>query len=156
MSPSQLEALFESAEAPDAAELLGEYRGVLLTGQFPPSELRFSLRLANGPWLPWKGKVFSPATGDRGGGANRFVLAGRKLKLWPFETHPSTSRFGGRPVLEIDYDIPKNSRLMRRTIFDELKRVGPNLYLGKGGVSLAGRHVFVFLWAIEGQSAAEP
>ena len=58
------------------------------------------------------------------------------------------SQFGGDPSLLISYDLEDNPFWLRRGVFDEIKKLRDDLFLGKGGVKVGGHNRFVFTWAI--------
>lgn len=145
LSPAQLDQAYEAASTPTIGGLDGDYDGILLSGRFPPRPRQVAIGFVNRLWLPWRGKSFDGAAQR---GSNRLRLAGRAIAIWPFQTRIVPSQFGGLPALLIDYDIPDNPRWLRRTFFDELKQLREGLYLGVGGVRLAGRDRFWFHWAL--------
>jgi len=149
MGCDALDELFESAAAPSLDEMNGEYDGALLTGNLPPAPRHFPITAVNRPWLPWKGKVFYPAEGSRGRGANRIAAGPLRREMWSFETSIGASRIDGRDALLIDYDLPGNPFWLKRAVFDELRRLRDGLYLGKGGVVALGQTRFVFIWALQ-------
>ena len=145
MSGRQIDALYERAATPSLEELDGPYDGVLLRWKLEPAMRALDV-VAPGH-LPWQGKVFFAGEGKRGG-ANRFAVGPKEAHVWRFQTKLVDSRFGGEPALSIDYDLPGNPKWLRRGVFDELKKVGDNLFLGKGGLRLGGGRALVFSWAV--------
>ena len=148
LNGTELDELYETARTPELGELEGDYDGLLLEAQFPTLDRRYRIAGINRSWLPWKGKVFLQPSVDGGQGKNRFKTGSLKFRVWNFETCIAPSQFGGSPACLVNYDIDGNSRLMRTTVFDEMKFLGDDLFLGKGGVRLFGRQPFVFYWAI--------
>ena len=49
--------------------------------------------------------------------------------VFPFATHFGPSAIDGKPCLVLDYDQPENPWLIRQ-IHDELRQVGPGVFLG--------------------------
>jgi hypothetical protein len=82
-------------------------------------------------WWPWEGKSFAtnPRTGE-GRGINRALVPTRRA-LFPFRTYETSSVVDRRPCFAIDYDVPENPP-RARLIYDEVRRVGGNLFLGRG------------------------
>lgn len=144
LSPARLDELYASASAPAPDELDGDYDGLLLSGQFP-GRRAFPSGFVNGRLLPWRGKTFT-ASARRG--RNRIQLGRFHFGIWPFETSTITSQFGGGPTLSIGYEIKENPFWLRHTVFDELRRLRDGLYLGKGGIRLGRKNLFVFHWAL--------
>ncbi len=143
----ELDEIYLSATTPALEDLRGDYDGRLLEGHLPGIDFRFPLRLVNRPWLPWKGKTFFAAVGG-GTGENRFSAGRFRKGLWRFETVLGDSEFGGEAACIVNYDIEGNSSLMRKTVFDEMKKLGDGLYLGKGGIRSRAKNRFTFYWAI--------
>ena len=103
--------------------LVGVWRGRLLPSWAPQALVRL---------LPWEGKSFG-----RDAGTNRLRGAGERF---PFHVRPGTSALDGEPCLLLDYDRPENPAVVRR-LLDELREVGPGLYLGPAFVRVGGRQV---------------
>ena len=82
------------------------------------------------------GKKFhphSPGCGpgsDVGEGINRVFSDVRPRRWFRFETSIQRSRAGGFDAFHLDYDIPGNPSYIR-AIEDEIRQVGPGLYLGQ-------------------------
>ncbi|MBI2894173.1 MAG: SDR family oxidoreductase [Deltaproteobacteria bacterium] len=150
MSGSELDALYRGAPAPSLEELDGPYDGVLLRWKLAPA-MRAVDVIAPGR-LPWQGKVFFG--GGRRAGANRFAVGRLERHVWRFETKLVDSRFDGGQALAIDYDLPDNPGWLRRGVFDELRKIGGGLYLGKGGVRLGRGSAIEFSWAVTKARAA--
>jgi hypothetical protein len=84
--------------------------------------------LARASWFPWAGKSFAAESDDAGNGINRIRLgAGRRW--FPFQTRIEPSAVDGAPCIFLDYDLDLNPRPIRM-IRDELREVGPGLFLG--------------------------
>ncbi len=148
MNAADLEELYLAAATPALDELRGDYAGRVFVATLLPMRRSFSIKAANGPWLPWKGKVFLTATREGGTGANRIVAGPVRRHIWPFETSITPSRFGGKEALRIGYDLDGNPGWLRRRVTDELKRVNRDLYLGVGGLKLAGSRELIFYWGL--------
>lgn len=148
LSGSELDDLYREAGTPDVDFMDGDFEGLLVEGQLPGIGVRIPLSWINRRWLPWKGKAFRDPSATGGSGYNRFVVGKRPAGTWRFRTRIAPSQFGGNDACLVDYDIDGNAALMRRTIFDEMKQVEDGVYLGKGGIRVAGREPFTFYWAI--------
>lgn len=143
--------LYRDAKVPRIADLDGPYKGVLIEGEVSGTGRTFPLKEINQPWFPWKGKLFFGAGTSEGHGNNRMEVGNFKRQVWNFRTRIGPSNFAPGDTCHIDYDIPKNPAWMGKTIFDELRQLGKNLYFGKGGLRLLGKDRFTFWWAIEKQ-----
>jgi hypothetical protein len=120
-----LAALYLGGRAP--VPLVGAWHGRLLPGWAPQALVRR---------LPWEGKTFR-----RDCGVNRIAGLGERF---PFHVRPGASALDGDPCLLLDYDRRENPSVVRR-LFDELREVGPGLYLGPGLVRI-GRRAVVWTW----------
>ncbi len=78
--------------------------------------------------FPWAGKSFQSSADDAGTGINRVRLLGTR-NLFAFETRIEPSAIDGEPCIVLDYEQPGNPWFIR-AIHDELRQVGPNLFLG--------------------------
>lgn len=101
--------------------LVGCWRGRLL----PPWAPQALVGL-----LPWRGKIFRLHEGT-----NRLAGVGERF---PFDLRIAPSVLDGEPCLVLDYDRKENPAIVRR-LFDELREIGPDLYLGPGLVRLGER-----------------
>jgi hypothetical protein len=97
-----------------------------------------------GKLFPWDGKSFSAKSDHEGRGVNRWRLPMRG-DAFTFRTELTASRVDGRPCIAIDYDVPGNPGVVRRT-YDELRAVGPSLYLGRGMVRAGKATPSLVLW----------
>jgi hypothetical protein len=105
----------------------------------------FLRRLHASPLFPWEGKSFSAGSRpDEGRGENRLRFP-RGKSLFAFRTYATDSLVDGHPCVAIDYDVPENPRFVRPT-YDELRRVAPGLYLGRGMRRRQGREPKLLLW----------
>jgi len=78
--------------------------------------------------FPWDGKSFTSESDAGGRGVNRVRLLG--LRSWfAFETRVAPSAIDGQPCILLDYEQPGNPWFIRK-IHDELRQVGPNLFMG--------------------------
>lgn len=148
LSSSSLADLFAQGEVDDDLTMLsGHPRGrVLAAPALGARPLAALLRwFAASPLILWEGKSFQAVDGmARGRGANR-ARVGRRLAVFPYRTWIERSEADGRPCFAISYDVPRNPRMLR-PVYDELRRVGPELYLGRGGYRRRGRPARLLLW----------
>ncbi len=144
---SALEALFASAQPVALHALHGHPRGrVLAIPGLDAGPVAAVLRtLHASPMWPWEGKSFDSRAGaTEGRGINRaqFVLRGG---LFPFRTYETASVIDGGPCVAIDYDVPTNPA-SARPIYDEVRRAGNGLYLGRGMRRRSAREPKLVLW----------
>jgi hypothetical protein len=147
LDSNALEGLFATAEAfrPDA--LQGHPRGRVLA--IPGLDHGVAAALLRGVhasrlW-PWEGKSFSLRPGAaEGAGINRALVPVRR-GLFSFRTYAAASVVDGKPCFAIDYDVPENPS-PARPIYDEVRRVDDQLYLGRGMRRRAGRQPRLVLW----------
>ncbi len=144
-----LDDLYREAFTPAIERLNGPYDGVLIEGEIVGTGKRIPLKDVNQPWFPWKGKAFFGSGSERGNGNNRFQAGSFNGGIWNFQTHLGPSAFGAGEVCHVDYGIPDNPKWMGQSIFDEMKLLHGDLYLGKGGLRVFGKDRFVFYWAID-------
>lgn len=83
----------------------------------------------------WKGKVFSPATGDL---LNRIGPLGTLLIR--AKVYPDSSWFDGGPAIILDYSA---TSVVARSIRDEIRQVAPAVYLGQ--IYLGKRRIGLFM-----------
>lgn len=126
--------LFHAAPPPGLEEMNGEYRAVILrVGVFAPLASFFTHTFF-GPGR-WQGKAFRPLEGNRGEGYNLF---GDEpfTRTRRFDTNLGPSRFDGRPSFCLDYG-PYN-RFLVHSMKDEIRQLGPQLFIGLGTMSSGG------------------
>lgn len=132
MSIQELMALFAKSAAPTVQQMDGEFAARLLA---QPSKLAQVIGNAtvNNPLMPghWLCKAFRPISGDRGRGYNAFAQLGRKVRRYPMETLIAPSRYDGRPAYTLVY-ASFRSMCGAINMVDEVRQVGPDLYLGIG------------------------
>lgn len=133
MTRNQLDATFASGEVGDPIEGSVEGLGLSLgplAGSLPATVLGQAFRAA-----AWKGKRF-----DLQRSAARNVLSPLRLPIMSADTRVTTQTRDGRPSLVVDF-----SRTTGLPVLDEVRQVGPRLYLGMNVV--AGRPTAYFaLW----------
>jgi hypothetical protein len=132
MSFKELMALFGQLPAPTVADMDGEFSARLLAQPSALAQLIGKLTV-NNPLMPgrWLCKAFRPLSTERGQGYNAFAHLGRKVQRYPMQTLIAPSRYDGRPAYTLVY---ASFRSMCGAIHmvDEVRRVGPDLYLGIG------------------------
>jgi hypothetical protein len=129
MSAAELGPVYGGGAPPVLTELDGAPRGRMLAfvGPLGRGEAFAKLRrFAASPLFPWGGKSFTSKSPQRGAGINRVLVAG---DLFRFETRFGPSEVDGKPCMILDYDLPSNPWFIRK-IHDELRKVGPGLFLG--------------------------
>ena len=132
MSASELKYTYLKAKRAESLRGLdGELEGHLLTLVGPLSRgsaRRLTRRIATSQRFPWLGKTFQSWAEDRGSGINRVRLLGERL-WFHFETRLGTSVIDGDPCVLLDYSHTANPWPVRQ-VQDELRQVGPKLWLG--------------------------
>jgi short-subunit dehydrogenase len=133
MSRDELDALFCSSDVGEP--ITGTVEGLGLSlgplgSSLPLTAIREAVRA-----VAWQGKRF-----DAGTGGVKNIMSPFRLPLMSADTRVSSDTRDGRPSLVIDF-----SGTTKLPIHDEVRQVGPNLYLGINIV--AGRPAAYFaLW----------
>jgi hypothetical protein len=130
---AQLETLFASGQGFPVASLHGDPAGRALAVPGLDKGLgAWVVRAVHGSrWQPWEGKSFGAAcsaTEHRGTNRIRWL---RRHARFDFKTYETASVIDGAPCVAIDYDVPSNAKLAR-PIYDELRLIADQLYLGRG------------------------
>ncbi len=129
-----LEALYAKARVPMLESVEGDLRGrMLATTVLRGVTARLVRRWASSDGFPWRGKSFRPHGRDAGEGINRVFTD--RLRLYRFETSVGRSRAGDFDAVQLDYDLPDNPFFIR-PIKDEIRELGPGLYLGQAYLAL--------------------
>ncbi len=139
---------FLALEAPDIAEMHGEYAARLLAQPNWLATLAGQAVLAN-PWRAWLCKAFRPVDATTGRGYNTFLEQGRIVQRYPMLTRLAPSRFDGRPAYQLVYRH-FHSACGSVHMVDEVRRLDTGLYLGIGtwGFTRAQRQIpYPFLLA---------
>lgn len=147
LESAALETLFGAAEPLSLDSLQGHPRGRVLAipgwDRGPVAALLRGLHASRG-W-PWEGKSFALRPGAaEGTGINRVFLPTHR-GLFPFRTYATSSVVDGKPCFAIDYDVPENPR-RARDVYDEVRKVDDQLYLGRGMRRRPGREPRLVLW----------
>jgi hypothetical protein len=154
LSWRELLRLFHAAPPPRMESMAGEYQAVVLpAGIFGPLASFFTHRFF-GPGR-WQGKAFQPHDQERGEGYNLFSSEGsiddpalRRTRR--FDTSMAPSRFDGRPSFCLDYG-PYN-RFLIHSMKDEIRQLGPELFLGLGTMAAGGGALNPAPFALFGRS----
>lgn len=155
LSRREILRLFHAAAAPRMETLAGEYRAAILpVGPFAPLASFFTHTFF-GPGR-WYGKAFSPRGRDHGEGYNLFSerppTPDQSLnRTRRFVTCIGPSCFDGRPSLCMDYS-PHN-RFPVRSMRDEIRQLGPHLFLGLGTMGSGGGALNPAPFAVFGEAA---
>lgn len=141
LSTNELLQLFRSLEAPDIAEMQGEYTASLLAQPHWLATAAGWVAVAT-PFQRWLCKAFRPVDGDTGRGYNTFLQGDRVVQRYPMLTLLAPSRFDGRPAYQLVYRHFE-SACGDVHMVDEVRRVTPGLYLGIGtyGFTTAQRRI---------------
>ncbi|HKS08302.1 MAG TPA: hypothetical protein VJS13_02075 [Pyrinomonadaceae bacterium] len=155
MTYAELDTLYRSARCPSAiSELNGDTRGAMLAWRSPRTgPIAWWLRTYGASSaFPWEGKTFrdevEPTSWepDQGRGINRVNFFGKR-RWFPFKTRFAPSFLDGKPTFQLDYSGPANPQFIR-SIVDEIREVGPGLYLGPAALNFRDRPRAVLFFAV--------
>jgi len=130
MPRAELDQLFLSS--PPGPIPAGKSRGTAIL--FPGSALDGLVQVLVRAFV-WKGKVFSAATGDL---RNRIGPLGTLLIR--ARVYQDQSWFANGPAIILDYST---TSIVARQVRDEIRQVGPGLYLGQ--IYLGKRRIGLFM-----------
>ena len=122
MSPEKLDELFGKSEAGPVPDGEGTGTAMALSGTWLAIKIAWLAR-----WFLWQGKVFDAQAGSLKNRVTPFSLRAIKARVFR-----GASWFDQKECIVIDYS---RTSLVARIVRDEIRLVGPGLYLGK-----------VFLW----------
>lgn len=145
----QLEALYRAGKKPSAiSDLDGDAKGAMLAWRSPArGPLAWLLRVFGASSIfPWEGKSFQSQSSELGKGINRINLL-RRMRWFPFRTRFDASFLDGQPSFILDYSGPGNPPLIR-SIVDEVRQVGPGLYLGPAALVVRGKPRPILFFAV--------
>lgn len=148
LGTAELEALYRDGTVPDSLSVLdGAPRGrMLAVSRLDRGLARSALaRFAAAPGFPWAGKSFRSTDDSHGEGINRVRLLGDRYR---FTTRIEPSVVDGQPCILLDYDHDDNPFFIR-PIRDELRQVGPELFLGPALLRRGDQHTLVLYFAID-------
>lgn len=129
LGPDELMELYRQARTPQLADLDGKLAGRMLTmpRAQEPHVKRWLQSFAGSGAFPWQGKTFEHETAGHGHGVNR--LFGERVDWFHFETYVGPSNAGDFDAVHLDYSHDRNPPLVR-DVKDEVREVGPGLWLG--------------------------
>ncbi len=152
MNFKQLEQLYREGKRPATiSDLDGDAVGAMLAWRSPSrGPLAWLLRsFGASSAFPWEGKSFKSRDHEQGAGINRINLL-RKMRWFPFQTRFDASFLDGQPSFILDYSGPGNPPLIR-SIVDEVREVGPGLYLGPAALLVRGKPRPILFFAVSFQ-----
>lgn len=141
LSPAALYELFATLDAPNLADMDGEYRAELLVQPYGIVGKMGKLFLDN-IIQTWLCKAFRPVDAHYGRGYNTFLQGGQIIQRYPMLTTIATSRYDGKPAYTLIYRYFHSICGVIHMV-DEVRQVAPDLYLGMGtyGFSRAQRQI---------------
>lgn len=146
-TPSELEAMYQTATVPRIDAIRGDLKGRMLAVTIVPRRVRDALcSFAGTSAFPWKGKSFRAHSIDKGEGINR--IFSDRLKLFRFETFIARSRAGDFDAVQLDYDLRGNPWVIRQ-VKDEIRQVREGLYLGQAYFMMKGDPKLVLYFGLE-------
>lgn len=129
MSQSELDALFTASPAGDIPTGEGAGTAIIAAGtQFSPL-IAQAINL-----FAWQGKIFDPASGTL---RNKILAFGISAVI--ARVYKDASWLDGKECIVLDYS---QTSLIAEKIRDEIRLIGPGLYLGK--VYWSKSHIFDF------------
>ncbi len=138
LSRKELKRYFERLPVPSIDEIEGEYRALLLNqGHWFANVLTRLLVNRGGHWV---GKAFQPASETGGYGYNIFRTRSGVRRSFRMHTYLREREAAPGYRYTIEYGETNSGTV--GTIFDEVRRVVPGLYLGLGSVHLFGGRIF--------------
>ena len=155
MTAAELEACYRAGKVPESlATLDGPVVGRLLALPKPVDHGPVAAavrKLASWQGFPWRGQTFTSADATHGSGVNRFRVIGDHEWV-RFETRIAPSAVDGQPCIVLDYDQDANPWPMRQ-LRDELREVGPDLYVGPALVTAGKTPRVVLHFAVQHATA---
>ena len=139
MTYKELDDLYRAGQRPSSiADLDGDAVGAMLAWRPSSGPIAWLMRIFGASSVfPWEGKTFKSHSDEKGEGINRVNLFGRR-RWFPFKTRFEPSFLDGKPSFRLDYSGPANPPLIR-SIVDEVREVGPRLYLGPAALMVSGK-----------------
>jgi len=139
--------LYRGARVPRIGDVEGDLRGRMLAVLRLPGPVAAAVAaFAASSRFPWRGKSFRPLGDTRGEGINRVVSD--RIRLYRFETSLGPSRAGDFDALQLDYDLPQNPFFIR-PIKDEIRELGPGLWLGQAHLKTSSSTHLVLYFGLE-------
>jgi len=131
MEMSRVRELFTTLEAPEMAEMNGEYEGCLLDHGNYVVNLVSLIFLSNPISGWWLGKAFKTLGARSGYGYNWYVKKGQVTRGFHMRTEITQSGFDGRPSFRLIY-AHYRSLYGNLGMVDEIRRLSEGVYLGVG------------------------
>ena len=144
LGPDELMDLYRDARTPALEELDGKLTGrMLAVPRAQEPHVRAVLeQFARSRVFPWQGKTFKHETANHGHGVNR--LLGERVTWFRFHTFVGPSHAGDFDAVHLDYSHDGNPPVVRK-VKDEVRGVGPRLYLWRAYLSMRdGEHLGCF------------
>lgn len=147
MSLDDLVGLFHRLPAPAFEEMHGEYLATLLEQGSGSAFITACIALnVRGRWL---GKAFEPTARDEGHGYNTFMTPRGIKRSARMRTRIGSSKIPGEPNESFHLEYAPFNDFRRggvggafvHTMFDELRKAGPGLYLGMGRVGFTKKQL---------------
>ena len=139
LEPDQLMAMYRKGRTPSLEDLDGKFSGRVLRMQSPRAN-HFLGRVLRSRFLPWH-KIFAHETAGHGHG---------RLFLFKFETSIGHLRAGDFDAVHVEYSNP-----IMRWERDEVREVGPGLYLGLWYMHRRGDDHLVGFWGLARSHSAK-
>lgn len=118
MTQKQLDNLFKASPPGEIPQGRGEGTAIIAPGTRLATMIAWIIRR-----MAWQGKAFDPRKGLL---KNRILGFGMQAIV--ARVYKEASWLDGKPCIVLDYS---DTSLLARWIRDEIRQVGPNLYLGK-------------------------
>jgi hypothetical protein len=144
LGPDGLMELYVNARTPTLEELDGKMHGrMLAVPRLQKPHVKAWLdSFSRSHLFPWQGKTFSHETANHGHGVNR--LLGERVTWFRFHTYIGPSQAGDFDAVHLDYGHDGNPPIVRK-VKDEVREVGPALYLGLAYLTMHdGEHLGCF------------
>ncbi|MEW6203176.1 MAG: hypothetical protein AB1546_14450 [bacterium] len=153
LSIAQLDEIFTGAEAPGCEEMGGRYRCLWLSGEvdgyLPKPLKKLRAMIAGSRSFPWKGMEIEKRFDESDiTGTNLLFDMDKGVRMFHFDARIEPSEFDGKDCLAFDYDTEKNI-LPFRKLRDEVRKVNPTLYLGRGNLMLGGKARLIAYFTLE-------
>jgi hypothetical protein len=155
MGPDELMELYRQAKTPRLEDLDGKLTGRMLAvpRAQSPRVRRWLDGFSRSGAFPWQGKTFKHETEGHGHGVNR--LFAERVNWFHFETSVGPSHAGDFDAVHLDYSHDRNPPVVR-DVKDEVREVGPGLWLGLAYLRLKdGDHLGCY-FAIAKEGASPP
>ncbi len=137
LSKSDILQLFLASEAPNLAEMNGEFKAELVNAGVLGFFANWYSHNVMGPGH-WLGKAFQAETTTKGHGYNLFRGDEAKplLRTMRMDTVISHSEYDEKPSMFLIY--AKYNDGLNHSMVDEIRRINDRLYLGMGGLAWSG------------------